>query len=106
MANKIAVIGDKNSVLIFKVLGVDVFDAGTYFETSNLLKKIANDYEIIFITDDIAKEIQSTIEKYTERAYPAIIPIPSSKGSTGFGLNQLSMYVEKAVGIDILNINK
>ncbi len=106
MTNKIAVIGDKDSVLVFRALGVDVFDAGSYFETSNLLKNIANDYSIIFITDDIAQEIQGTIERFVDKAYPAIIPIPSFKGSTGFGLKQLSMYVEKAVGIDILNINK
>ena len=62
MTNKIAVIGDKDSVLVFRALGVDVFDASSYFETSNLLKNIANDYSIILITDDIAQEIQGTIE--------------------------------------------
>lgn len=104
--SKIAVIGDKDSVLVFKALGIDVYDATTYFESSDLLKELAKEYKIIFITDDIAEQINTTIDRYADKAYPAIIPIPSALGSNGFGLRQLSSYVEKAVGIDILNINK
>lgn len=100
---KIAVIGDKDSVLAFKALGIEVFNAGNYFESADLLKKLAREYKIIFITEDLAQEIASTVGAYKSVAYPIIISIPSAKGSTGYGLRQLSEYVEKAVGIDILN---
>ena len=39
--NKIAVIGDKHSILSFKAVGVDVFPARNYFEAQDTLKKLA-----------------------------------------------------------------
>lgn len=100
--NKIAVIGDKDSVLAFRALGVDVFDARTTFDAKEILKKLAREYAIIFITEDIAENIQDIIARYKTRAYPAVIPIPSAGGTTGFGLKGLSKDVEKALGADIL----
>ena len=38
MYNKIAVIGDKDSVLAFKSVGVEVFDATTAEQTQSLIK--------------------------------------------------------------------
>ncbi|MFI3229460.1 MAG: V-type ATP synthase subunit F [Bacillota bacterium] len=100
--NKIAVIGDKDSVLAFKALGVDVYDTKNYFDAQDTLKKLAREYSIILITEDIAESIQDVIARYKVRPYPVVVPIPSSKGSTGFGMNGLSKNVEKAIGVDIL----
>ena len=104
--NKIAVIGDKDSVLAFKALGVDVYDAKNTFAAQETLKKLARDYSVIFITEDIAESIADIVARYKTRAYPAVIPIPSAKGSTGFGMKGLSKDVEKALGADILFENK
>ncbi|MDR2267290.1 MAG: V-type ATP synthase subunit F [Christensenellaceae bacterium] len=100
--NKIAVIGDKDGVLAFKAIGVDVFDAKSYFDARETLKKLARDYSVIFITEDIAETIADTISRYKSRTYPAVIPIPSAKGPSGFGMRGLSRDVEKAIGSDIL----
>lgn len=104
--NKIAVIGDKDSVLAFKALGVDVFDAKTSFDAKEILKKLAREYSVIFITEDIAEAIADIVARYKTRAYPAVIPIPSAKGATGFGIAGISKDVEKALGADILFGNK
>ena len=40
--------------------------------------------------------------KYQELAVPAIIPIPSNQGATGFGMSNVKKYVEQAVGSDII----
>lgn len=100
--DKIAVIGDKDSVLAFKALGVDVFDAKTSFDAQDVLKKLAREYSIIFIIEDIAESIADVVARYKTRAYPAVIPIPSALGTTGFGQKGLSKDVEKALGADIL----
>ncbi len=100
--NKIAVIGDKDSVLAFKALGVEVFGAKNFFDAQNTLKKLARDYSIILITEDIAEQLQDVIARYKVKPYPIVVPIPSSSGSTGFGMNGLSKNVEKAIGVDIL----
>lgn len=104
--DKIAVIGDKDSVLAFRALGVDVFDAKTPIEASERLRRLARDYSVIFITEDIAEQISDVVKRYKTRPYPAVIPIPSSAGSTGFGMQGLSKDVEKALGSDILFNNK
>ena len=47
MYNKIAVIGDKDSVLAFKSVGVEVFDATTAEQAQNLIKKLSQrDYAV------------------------------------------------------------
>lgn len=101
---KIAVIGDKDSILAFKAIGIEVFTAIDKDDASKLVKKLAGDnYGVIFITEAFAKEIQEIIDKYREALTPAIILIPSNKGSLGIGLADINRSVEKAVGANILN---
>ena len=101
-SGKIAVIGDKDLILAFKAIGMDVFSADTDQEAEKLVKKLAKDYAIIFITEDLAEKIDQLLTKYKTKAYPAIIPIPSSNGTTGYGINGIKKDVEKAIGTDIL----
>ncbi len=101
--NKIAVIGDKDSILAFKAIGVDVFPIKNSFDASETLKKLARNYAVIFITEEIAESISDIVDRYKVRPYPAVIPIPGAGGSTGFGMRGISKDVEKALGTDILS---
>ena len=101
--NKIAVLGDKDIILAFKAVGADVFSASGYFEAAEKMKKLAREYAIIFVTEDIAEQIADDIARYKSRPYPAVIPIPGAGGSNGFGMKGISRDVEKAIGTDILN---
>lgn len=100
--DKIAVIGDKDSILAFKAVGADVFPIKNYFDAADTLKKLARNYAVIFITEEIAENISDVIARYKTRPYPAVIPIPGAQGSTGFGMRGISEDVEKAIGTDIL----
>lgn len=99
---KIAVLGDSDIALAFKAIGMDVYNANSAGEASEQLKLLARNYSVIFITEDLAMQISDYIDKFKNRPYPAIIPIPSSKGSTGYGIENIKKDVEKAVGMDIL----
>ena len=99
---KIAVIGDKDSVLAFKAVGVETFCSNGMFETNDLLKKLKDGYAVIFITEELAEQVEETLNKLKSRAYPAVIPIPGSLGTNGFGLKGIKRDVEKAIGADIL----
>lgn len=100
---KIGVIGDKQSVLGFKAVGLDVFGCSTKEEAKNKLKAIANgDYAIIYITENFYDQLKDTIYEYDEMRLPAIIPIPGMQGTLGIGINNIKKAVEKAVGADIL----
>lgn len=102
--NKIAVIGDKDSILGFKSLGLDVFFTLNAKDTAeNIVKCARENYSVIFITEQAAAEVKSTIDKYKAVPFPAIILIPNNKGTLGIGLASISENVEKAVGADIFS---
>lgn len=100
---KIAVMGDKESVLGFKALGIDVFPCDTVKAKSLLHDLAKQNYAIIYITEQIAKEIKSEIDEYKDSLTPAIILIPSKEGSLGIGMDNVRICVERAVGADILD---
>lgn len=100
---KVAVVGDKDSILAFKALGVDVFTVYEKEEARRIVDTIARDnYGIIFITEQIASLIPDTIERYDKEIIPAVILIPSNQGTLNIGMNRINASVEKAVGSNIL----
>jgi V/A-type H+-transporting ATPase subunit F len=99
--NKIGVVGDSDSVIGFKALGIDVFPA-TGGEVAKAIHRLASeDYAIIFVTEQAAETAAETIERYKTSPFPAIIPIPGNRGTTGFGMKGISDNVEKAIGTNI-----
>ena len=94
---KLAVIGDRDSVLAFKAIGAEVYNASNGFEANDILRELSKgDTAVIFITEELAAQIEDTLKKLKTRA------IPSANGSNGFGLAGIKKDVEKAVGVDIL----
>lgn len=100
---KIGIIGDRDSVLGFKAVGIDVFPCPDVETAKKTLRKIAKeDYAIIFITENICKYMLPAMDAYKESRLPAVIPIPGMDGSHGVGMKQLKASVERAIGADIL----
>jgi len=103
MHKKIGVVGDKDSVLAFKALGIDVFPVVDADEARKAVDSCArSNYAVIFVTEQIAQTIEETIARYNEEVLPAVILIPSNQGSLNIGLKRISDSVEKAVGVNIL----
>ncbi|MEL7609344.1 MAG: V-type ATP synthase subunit F [Bacillota bacterium] len=99
---KIGVIGDADSIMGFKALGIDTYNA-TADEAPRLIHKLAKEkYAVIFIAEKTAQFAAEAIERYKSATYPAIIPIPGNYGTTGLGMRALKAGMEKAIGIDIL----
>lgn len=103
MRKKIAVVGDKGSVLGFKAVGFEVFMTSTQQETRDtMLQLCKGDYGIIFITEQAYAQVPEIVDAYKEQPTPAIIPIPGKDGSLGIGIQNVKKNVERAVGADIL----
>lgn len=101
--SKIAVIGDRGSVLGFKAVGLDVFPVSDVLEAKPILNRITKEeYAIIYITEKLCKDMSEEVEKHKDKRIPAIIPIPGIDGSYGIGMANLKKSVERAVGADIL----
>lgn len=101
MNDKIAVVGDKDAVLAFKAAGLDVYPV-MLDEAEGVVKKLAKDCAVIFVTEEVVSAIPEVIEKYKSKSFPAIIPIPTGVKTTGIGMEGIRRNVEKAIGADIL----
>lgn len=100
---KLGVIGDKDTVLAFKALGLETFPVIDADKAKITLRKLANEkYAVVFITEQIAEKISDTISEFVEKVLPAIILIPNNSGSLGIGTRNVKASVEKAIGVDIL----
>ena len=101
--NKIAVIGDYDSIYGFASLGLSTFPVDNIEDASRTLRTLASSgYGIIYITEELAAQVTKVIDKYKESMTPAIIQIPGVKGNTGDGIKSVRRSVEQAVGSDIL----
>ncbi|WP_207640758.1 V-type ATP synthase subunit F [Clostridium hydrogeniformans] len=100
---KIGVVGDKDSILAFKAIGIDVYPVVEIEEARRTIDKMAMEgYAVIFVTEQVAKDLDETIERYNKAMVPAIILIPSNQGSLNIGMKRIQENVEKAVGVNIL----
>ena len=100
---KIAVLGDKDSVLGFKALGLDVFPAESAEEAKRTLHALAEEnYAVVYLTEGYAAHMEAELERYKDALTPAIILIPGKDGSLGIGMANVKRAVERAVGADIL----
>ncbi|MRI85368.1 V-type ATP synthase subunit F [Aerococcaceae bacterium WS4759] len=100
---KIAVMGNRDSILPFKIIGFDTYPVNEGSEAKKLLNQLAKqNYGIIYLTENIAAEIPDVINFYDAQVTPAIILIPTHKGRLGIGAARIQENVKKAVGQDIL----
>lgn len=107
---RLAVIGDKDSIISFKVLGVDIYPVEfieNEEEMSQRVRKVlehivAKNYGIIFITEEYASISKDVIDRYKAQTLPMITLIPSNRGSLNIGMSKIDENIEKAIGTNIL----
>lgn len=102
MTGKIAIIGDGDSIMVFRAAGVATFAAENEAKARDVLRKVAKDYQIIFLTEELAKPLTEFLKRFDEQPYPVVLSIPSKNGSTGHGTELLKNAMERALGVDIL----
>ncbi len=99
---KVGVIGDHDSIIGFKALGMTIGPADTGPQALVYLRQWeAEHYAVIFITEPLAAANQTLLTSLRNRKLPAIIPIPAQHGSTGLGMSQVRESLRKAVGLDL-----
>ncbi len=100
---KVGIIGDKDSIMGFLALGIDIFPA---YEADEIKKNIRDlvekEYAIIYITEQASLLVQEYIARYKDNRLPAIIIIPGIGGSMGIGMNEVRESAKRAIGADIL----
>lgn len=100
---KIAIIGDKDSIMGFKAAGIDTFYGEDQKQLEELIDRLAYEqYAVLFITEKAFEMVSQKVAEYDSHMTPAIIPVPGISGNTGIGMEAVKRSVEKAVGADIL----
>lgn len=102
MTGKTAIVGDGDSIMVFKAAGVATFPAENEKKAREILRKIAKEYQIIFLTEDLAQNMTEFLKRFDEEPYPIVLSIPSASGSQGYGVQVLKNAMERALGVDIL----
>ena len=93
---KIAVVGNRDAILPFRLIGFQTYPVTEPQEAINTLRKLSREnFGIIYLTED-------TVAFYDQQLTPALILIPTHRGTTGLGQQRIRDNVEKAVGQDIL----
>ena len=90
MQGKMAIVGDGESITVFKAAGVAAFPAENSDAAKELVRKLAKEYAIIFL------------KRFDEEPYPVVLSVPSQKGTTGYGDELIKKAMERALGVDIL----
>ena len=101
--SEIAMIGDRDSILGFKALGVTIFPVNIKSESVEALQDvIRQEYKVAFITEQMAPGPEEIANLIGDRTFPVVTMIPSNRGSTGLAMQRLQMLVRKAAGADVL----
>ena len=96
-------IGDKDSVLLGRAAGLDVYFETDGHRAGKLIEKLAHENtKVIFVTEPVFEAAAETVNKYRSCPFPAIIPIPDSTGPSGAAMENVKANVEKAIGVNIL----
>jgi len=96
------VIGDRNMVTGFKLVGVEGTEVGSPDEAKQALSKTLarSDLAIIIISEEFSTQIREEIDKTRqERVTPLILEVPGRFGATGE--IRMSDLVTKTLGIRI-----
>ncbi|MFW9918279.1 MAG: V-type ATP synthase subunit F [Candidatus Thorarchaeota archaeon] len=104
VSDKIAIIGDRDTVTGFRMVGVRESSVPqTPQETRKSLLGYFRDPRmgLIIITEPLAMQVEDTILELSEAPVPVILLIPDRTGSTGAYETVLRELIRRAVGIEI-----
>ena len=104
MSDKIAVIGDIDTVTGFRLVGVsECATPKSPDETRELLYSFFRDPSmgLIIITETLAQKVEDTVVELSQSPVPVILLISDRTGSTGTYEAILKELIRRAVGIEI-----
>ena len=103
-SDKIAVIGDRDTVTGFRVVGVSECSVpSSPEEARDSLYRYFRDptMGLVMITEPLAAEVEDTIVELSQSPVPVILLIPDRDGTTGAYETVLKELIRRAVGIEI-----
>ena len=102
---KIVIIGEKEDILPYQSIGVEIEPVKTTADTVFALRKTAQNPQvtIILITENMAEQCLDTITELRSKTNKAITIVPTEQGSRQISMLELNKEIGRAVGMDILS---
>lgn len=101
--SEVALIGDVETGLAFRTIGVHVVTPETDDEVPGLISRLAQEgYRIVLVTEAVAEKFADDIMKILDKTDVSILSIPAMSGSTGYGIELVRKMSIRALGADVL----
>ncbi len=101
---KIAFIGDADSVLGFRALGVETVVPKNADEARKQFARLVKEKtSIIMITEDMMDHLQDQIDETVHMAIPSVVVLPGITGTQRRGEDTIRELIIKAVGVDLMS---
>ena len=98
---KIAVVGEKWSILGFAGLGLSIYPVEKGEDVLSIIDSIDKDYAVIFVTETFFAAVKNRFESAYQESSPLICLIPNHQERQGAGRGIIRELVRKAVGFEI-----
>jgi len=111
---KLAIIGAKSSILMYRAFGIETFAVADATEAESALERLVavnlgderktSEYAIVFVEENFYQNFPEDLtDRLAKKPLPAVIPVPApGSADRNFAANRLRKIVERAVGSDIL----
>ncbi|MCK5133431.1 MAG: V-type ATP synthase subunit F [Candidatus Sabulitectum sp.] len=98
-----AFIGDADSVLGFRALGVETYTPESGSEAVKIFKSLVKEkVSVIMITEDMLDHLQSEVDEVVSMPIPAVVVLPGVSGSKHRGEDTIRNLIIRAVGVDLM----
>jgi vacuolar-type H+-ATPase subunit F/Vma7 len=86
------------------LLGMDTYPAESEAEAHTALEDATAKKEpaLLFITERLAVDLQTKIEKLNRRPDMNVVLIPDNQGSTGLATSQIDKLVKNSIGAEVI----
>lgn len=96
----IVVIGERDAILPFRALGLEIIPMIPQAEVSERVAKLAQERTIIFFTPDLFPYISPIMETHRKKPTPCFVALPLIKEERS--IKRLKRLVARSVGIRLL----
>lgn len=99
----VGIIGSKNLIRMFTILGVEAHHAENVNEAKRALEKIVemNSLKVLFILESLACQMREEIRSVQELNLFTVIPIPEHEGGVSYIDDELKRLSREAVGMEV-----
>lgn len=99
-AGRIAVIGNRDTVVAFQAAGLAAFPTEAGPEACDRVEElVAQGFGVIFFTEELFAHLGPVLERYRKEAVPCLVALPL--GGSQQSVARLKEVVKRAVGADV-----